>query len=277
MANQSEAAKVQEYLKKVTAANMPADVDYDPTIFAQLKAPFTAQEIEWKVRRNNNERTKAMMVAYVGRAALMERLDAVLGPGNWKDEYTNGPGGGVLCGLSVRVGDEWVTKWDGAENTQFEAVKGGITAAFKRACYKWGLGRYLSSVKPVWVRAEPIGDKGCKPLETPALPAWALPARPGTPAQAQPNGAPSQGDKKTPAGAQAQAQPEEPKPDYLKMTVAQAKLIKTPKDLPIGMLSDNQLIQVIDAEDEKVTDEMKHAAALIAKSRHMAKELYQMS
>ena len=73
----------------------------------------------------------------------MDRLDEVVGPENWKDEYAPGPDGGVICGLSLRIEDEWITKWDGAENTDFEAIKGGLSDAFKRAGYKWGIGRYL--------------------------------------------------------------------------------------------------------------------------------------
>jgi len=55
----------------------------------------------------------------------------------WRNEFTTGPGGGVLCGISVYFGPEigWVTKFDGAENTDFESVKGGLSDSMKRAGY----------------------------------------------------------------------------------------------------------------------------------------------
>ena len=104
----------------------------------------------------------------------MDRLDEVIGPQNWRDEYAPGPDGGVICGLSLRLDDEWITKWDGAENTEFEAIKGGLSDAFKRAGYKWGIGRYLYRLESVWVPCE-LRGKTIVLKSTPPLPDWALP------------------------------------------------------------------------------------------------------
>jgi len=104
----------------------------------------------------------------------MDRLDEVVGPENWKDEYAPGPDGGVICGLTLRLNGEWITKWDGADNTEFEAIKGGLSDAFKRAGYKWGIGRYLYKLESVWVPCEAHG-KTLVLKSTPSLPAWALP------------------------------------------------------------------------------------------------------
>ena len=38
-------------------------------------------------------------------------------------------------------------KWDAAENTQVEAVKGGRSGAMKRAAVQWGIGRYLYNLE----------------------------------------------------------------------------------------------------------------------------------
>lgn len=113
----------------------------------------------------------------------MDRLDKVVGPGNWQDEYKPGPSGGVICGISIYVYESdgacgWITKWDGAENTDFEAVKGGLSDAFKRAGVKWGIGRYLYGLEGVWVKCEQRG-KSVVLKETPKLPAWALPKKAG--------------------------------------------------------------------------------------------------
>ncbi|WP_243664619.1 Rad52/Rad22 family DNA repair protein [Rhodothermus marinus] len=87
-------------------------------------------------------------------------------PENWRNEFRPGPGGGVLCGISIRIGDEWITKWDGAENTDIEPVKGGLSSAMRRAAVQWGIGRYLYRLPNQWVR---IDERG-RLLETPRLP-----------------------------------------------------------------------------------------------------------
>jgi hypothetical protein len=52
---------------------------------------------------------------YIESRVIMDRLDAVAGIGNWQNRFEKGPDGGVICGISIRIDHEWVTKWDGAE------------------------------------------------------------------------------------------------------------------------------------------------------------------
>jgi len=143
-------------------------------LFARLSAPFQPQDIEWRAGATNSDKTKALALAYITSRAVMDRLDEVMGPENWCDYYKAGPDGGVMCGLALNINGTWITKWDGAENTDFEAVKGGLSDAFKRAGYKWGIGRYLYKLDSVWVPCEAHG-KSISLKTTPTLPAWALP------------------------------------------------------------------------------------------------------
>lgn len=53
---------------------------------------------------------------------------------------------------------QWIDKTDGAEDSDIEAVKGGLSDAFKRAAVKWNIGRYLYSFNTVWVAAEARGN-----------------------------------------------------------------------------------------------------------------------
>ena len=117
-----------------------------PDKLKELKVFFHEDELEWlpmKIGKYNGE-YRILLCPYMNRVAVMNRLDAVIGPENWQDEYITGPGGGVLCRLSIRINGEWITKCDGADNTQIEAIKGGLSDAFKRAATKWDVGRYLS-------------------------------------------------------------------------------------------------------------------------------------
>jgi hypothetical protein len=144
--------------------------------FKNLASPFPAEDIEWRAGSTNSDKTKAMALAYITSRAVMNRLDDVAGPENWQDMYTPAPSGGVMCGISIHIGDAWVTKWDVGENTDFEAIKGGFSDAFKRSAVKWGIGRYLYDVPAPWVECEQRG-KSVVLKTTPKLPEWALPPK----------------------------------------------------------------------------------------------------
>ena len=162
----------------------------------KLAEPFPAKDIEWRVSRagERNGKPWARVLAYVTNRAIMDRLDNVCGIENWRNEYTAAPSGGVLCGISIRVGDDWITKWDGAENTDIESVKGGLSGAMKRAAVQWGIGRYLYNLTEDFAvisdngsHYQPADKKGKYPAfkwDPPSLPAWAVPDGDTTTAQA---------------------------------------------------------------------------------------------
>ena len=129
----------------------------------RLAAPFDSSDVEWKPGAVTRDKSKGLAMAYLNSRAVQDRLDEVCGPADWRNEYRPGPDGGVVCGISVYVdrGDgsapEWVTKWDGADNTDVEAVKGGLSGSMKRAAVMWGIGRSLYSLDAQWV---PLDDRG---------------------------------------------------------------------------------------------------------------------
>lgn len=133
-----------------------------------LKAPFRPDEIEYRITATSNG--KGLAVAYVQNRAIQNRLDEVMGFHNWKNEFVV-IDKGKICGLSLRIDGEWITKYDGASDTKIEATKGGISDSMKRAAVQWGIGRYLYNLPSTWVRI----DNNKKILERPKLPNWALP------------------------------------------------------------------------------------------------------
>ena len=147
----------------------------------KLSEPFPAKDIEWRVSHGGvkNGRPWAMVLAYVTNRAIMDRLDEVVGPLDWHNEFKPGPEGGVLCGITI----QGVTKWDGAENTNVEAIKGGLSSAMKRAAVQWGIGRYLYNLEDNWAIFNNEGKYSAKiegkwyKWDPPSLPAWALPDR----------------------------------------------------------------------------------------------------
>ena len=149
----------------------------NPSDLFKLAAPFPPADVEWKPGATTRDKSKGLAMAYLTSRAVQQRFDDVCGPADWRNEFAPGPDGGVLCGISVRVDrpdgtSEWVTKWDGADNSQVEAVKGGLSGATKRAAVQWGVGRYLYDLPATWVR---LDDRG-RFAETPRLPASALPS-----------------------------------------------------------------------------------------------------
>ena len=157
--------------------------------YSKLSEPFAANEIEWRAGSTTKDGKRCTLLAYLTARAVMDRLDEVVGPARWCDSYEQGPGGGLLCTISIQVDpeqDRWVAKQDGADNTQIEAVKGGLSGAFKRAAVKWGIGRYLYRLDSDWhqVREGWANGKGVDISKDrrhigwvpyPRLPAWALP------------------------------------------------------------------------------------------------------
>lgn len=163
----------------------------EDNILKKLAAPFPASDIEWRVGQAGDKRgggVWAKVLAYVTNRAIMQRLDDTVGPSRWKNEFKSAPeGDGVLCGISIFVNEQltWVTKWDGASNTDIEAIKGGLSNAMKRAAVQWGVGRYLYDLESGWANILPDGEKGYGKNKTkdgtwfdwnpPDLPSWALP------------------------------------------------------------------------------------------------------
>lgn len=108
-------------------------------------------DVEWRIDgkpiEQDGKPPRARYVPYVDARWCAAALDAWVGPQNWRDDYeqTTFMGKEAVIGIiSIRFGDEWVTKRDigyndGPPNV---AVKGTFSDAFKRvATGRWGVGR----------------------------------------------------------------------------------------------------------------------------------------
>ena len=182
----------------------------------RLADPFAPADVEWKPGATTRDKSKGLAMAYLTSRAVQQRFDDVCGPGDWRNEFAPGPDGGVLCGISIRVERpgpdgapswEWVTKWDGADNSQVEAVKGGLSGSMKRAAVQWGVGRYLYDLPATWVR---LDDRG-RFAETPTVPRGFLPegTAPSAPPRASDGGSRPQG---TPGGPPQGGRPQGSRP-----------------------------------------------------------------
>lgn len=176
----------------MTSLKTEADIK---KVTAQLAEPFDPFDLEWRPLRvgETNGKKWAMVLAYVTNRAIMERLDSVFGIAGWQNVYKEMSNGSIICGISAKFGDEWVTKYDGSEQTDISATKGGLSGAMKRAGVQWGIGRYLYQLDQTFANLiegrgddyqittyvkEINGDKskaGNYHYNRPKLETWALP------------------------------------------------------------------------------------------------------
>ncbi len=133
----------------------------------ELMKPFKESELEHKVGATNKEKTKGLLLTYITARAIQNRLDEVVGIENWRVSYKEIEEG-YIATLEIRIGGEWIAKQDGADKTEFEAIKGGISSALKRAASAWGIGRYLYDLESQWLPIKPKGN-GYEFVTTPSI------------------------------------------------------------------------------------------------------------
>lgn len=149
----------------------------------ELQKPFNFSDIKFRIQQSpktDDLQSEVLVLAYVSNRAIQNRLDETFGINNWKNEFKEWHNNKMhispselltiseatkyktdkevamsfindylnpsqLCGISVWDDEkkEWITKWDGADGTNFEETKGGLSDSMKRAAYQWGIGRYL--------------------------------------------------------------------------------------------------------------------------------------
>ena len=82
-------------------------------------------------------------------------LDETVGSENWENDFKVVDGvlyGGI--GIYDERNDRWIWKWDAGTESNTEAEKGRASDAFKRAGFKWGIGRELYTAPFIWIPAE---------------------------------------------------------------------------------------------------------------------------
>lgn len=112
-----------------------------PDLFAALAAPFEPSELKTRSAGAGRQ------VSYVTARTVMNRLDEVLGPEGWSDDYVPAENS-VLCRLTIRLPDgSTLTKADAGGYAGMadsgDDDKSGYSDAFKRAAVKFGVARYL--------------------------------------------------------------------------------------------------------------------------------------
>ena len=146
----------------------------------QLAEPFAASAVSWRAGSISRDKKRAQALAYAEPRVYEDRLNDVLGP-DWSCRFITWGEQRLICELSVTVQDgaggvREITRTSTGEFDAGDRVAQGTAAeaqAFKRACSKFGLGRYLYDLPASWVGY----DESTRRLtETPRLPERSLPA-----------------------------------------------------------------------------------------------------
>lgn len=101
-----------------------------------------AEPMEYKTRPGAG----GMQLAYIDARQVMDRLDEVVTPEAWQSDFKEIKGN-VYAGIGIKVDGEWIWKWDVGTESNQEEEKGEASDSFKRAAVKWGIGRFLYSIK----------------------------------------------------------------------------------------------------------------------------------
>lgn len=116
-----------------------------------------ADEIEVKVKQITAK--GCLLLLYKTARVDMQLLDETYGVGNWQCDYKT-INGVLYCGIGVFSNNQWVWKWDcGIESREDEEgnqKKGEASDAFKRAGFKWGIGRELYTAPFIWAKVPTV-------------------------------------------------------------------------------------------------------------------------
>lgn len=114
-----------------------------------------ASDIECKVKKVTEK--GAILLLYKTARTDMDILDETVGPENWTCDYREIKGN-LYCGIGIKCGDQWVWKWDcgveSREDDEGNQKKGEASDGFKRAGFKWGIGRELYTAPFIFIKAE---------------------------------------------------------------------------------------------------------------------------
>lgn len=130
-----------------------------------------SSDIEVKVKQV--KKTGAVLLLYKTARTDMDILDESVGAENWTNDYREIKGN-LYCGIGIRDGDAWVWKWDcgieSREDGEGNEKKGEASDAFKRAGFRWGIGRELYTSPFIWVPADKMNiteyNGKCKTFDT---------------------------------------------------------------------------------------------------------------
>lgn len=124
---------------------------------------LTADEIECRISQISDKGLSLLLYKTARTDANLLDENNLL----WQNDFKVVDG--VLYGGIGLWDDElalWVWKWDAGTESNTEAEKGRASDAFKRAGFKWGIGRELYTAPRIWISADKCSIKDSRCYDT---------------------------------------------------------------------------------------------------------------
>lgn len=112
--------------------------------------PLGAEDIECRIAQTKPN--GASILLYKTARTDANQLDDVVGVANWQNDYKV-IDGTLFCGIGIRAEGGWVWKWDAGSESNVAKDKGEASDAFKRAGFRFGIGRELYTAPFIWIPA----------------------------------------------------------------------------------------------------------------------------
>lgn len=99
---------------------------------------------ELEVRVSDKKDGRMSLLVFKDSRVDMRVLDETVGNENWSVQYKR-EGDTLFAGIGIysKVHNAFIYKWSAGAPSNFEAIKGEASDAFKRAGFMWGIGRSL--------------------------------------------------------------------------------------------------------------------------------------
>ena len=123
--------------------------------------PLRADEIECRI---GSVTAKGFTLLLYKDARTDRRILDETVPDRWCNTYRRDEEGRLICNVRIRFTDEygayWIEREDTGTESYSEKEKGEFSDAFKRSCFKWGIGDALYTAPLIFIRAktEPQGN-----------------------------------------------------------------------------------------------------------------------
>ena len=126
--------------------------------FRDLRADEIECRIGYDKKPTGNKKGGVRLLLYKDARCDMNILDETFGPMNWQKAYTR-DNRNCIVSIWDPEKEQWISKEDTGTESNTEAEKGLASDSFKRACFNWGIGRFLYTAPYIWIPGATKDDR----------------------------------------------------------------------------------------------------------------------
>ena len=127
----------------------------EKTILEKLSEPLKISDIDFRIQSISTS-GYATILAYKDARVDMNRLDEVCGL-DWQNKYEL-IDGQLFCSIGIKTDLEWIWRTDVGIESQAEKTKGRASDSFKRAGFRFGIGRELYDYPRIFLQLKGTND-----------------------------------------------------------------------------------------------------------------------